>query len=704
MHNALPAEDIAKALKLSRSQVMRKAKEGLWSYEEQTLRQGGKRRVFCTATLPEGIRDAIVAHQAKQGPRLPAPVPAPVAPASLPDWQRRCRDARAAVLLEVDRLQAVGGYKRPRPAILAVVQAAADGTLAPSIMIVIPQANARSGDGSGARTLSVETVYRWYGLRERGGLDALAPKPAKEKAPIPAWLALLLRLYQNPQKPSVLACLEDLPAHLPPGVAMPSASAARRWLDRMAPAERNKGRLGPRALLALKAFIRRDTSVLEPMDVVVADGHTHRARCAHPMTGRPMQPEVMAVMDAATRYVFGWSAGLSESTHTVMDGLRHGVSNLGLFAILYTDNGSGFVNDATSDELTGFYARLGCLHERATPGRAQARGLIERPNQSLWRRAAKRQVSYVGRDMDREAARTIDKLTMKDIKAAGRSDLLPTWEQLLADLGAVVDAYNNRPHRSLPKIRDKGTGTLRHMSPAECLQSWRDRGWQPMLLDEREMDDLFRPQERRKTLRGEVQLPWGNYFSHDLVAHHDQWVLVGYDTHDGSRVWVRDLEGRLICIAPRDGNVQPYQPASKVEHGRDKRAKGRTRILQDKLDMVEMERRADGRCLDLSPADTTPSADALAAADVEFVRLSAPAPELVPVEPAPGARPTFVDDTSWARWLIAHPNAVTPSDRMHLSEQLRRNPFRMLMAAEGVDLSALAALATPSKKAEMTDA
>lgn len=723
LRGALNAKELASIAHLfgpgfpgSERRVGDRARREKWPARPRRGRRGGGQE-YPVAGLPAPVRAAIAGAIARRDPAVcallgidPAPATGPIAscngpapaapapsappdapePASLPDWQRRCRDARAAVLLEVDRLQAAGGFARPRPAIRAVVAAAAAGTLAPHVLSLVPQANARSGGGGGARTLSMETVYRWYGLRERGGIDALVPKPSKQKAPIPAWLPPLLTLYQRPQRPSLPACLEELPGRLPPGVAMPSPSAARRWLDRMAPAERNRGRLGPRALLALKAFVRRDTAALEPMDLVVMDGHTHRARCAHPVTGRPFQPEVMAVMDAATRYVFGWSAGLSESTHTVMDGLRHGVANLGLFAVLYTDNGSGFVNDVTSDELTGFYARLGCLHERATPGRAQARGLIERPNQSLWRREARRQTSYVGRDMDREAARAIDRLTMKDIREAGRSDLLPTWDRMLADLGAAVDAYNSRPHRALPRTRDRETGKLRHMSPAECLQSWRDRGWRPVMLDEREMDDLFRPQERRRTLRGEVELPWGRYFSHALVDHHGRQVLVGYDIHDGSRVWVRDQEGRLIAVAARDGNVRPYQPASKVEHGRDLRARGRARILRDRLELVEVERRAGGGFLDLSAghpaAGAAPEPAALPA--VSDTPPSEPEPA-----PDPGARPTFADDVAWAVWLAAHPDRATARDRAVLRDELKHPHWRALMEAMDVDLSALRAIA-----------
>ncbi len=650
-------------------------------------------RKLLEITEVDGVADAGRSIAAPVSGGLPTTAPA-TEPAKLAEWQRRTRDARAAVLAEVDRLQALGG-KSVTAAITLVVDGARTSALSPALLPLVPVANARSRKGEGNRTLSVETVLRWHRARAADGLAGLVPREAKPLAAIPAWLAPLLKLYRSPQKPTLAACLEQLPAHLPSGVTVPPKTTARHWMNKVAVQDRHRGRLGPRALLALKAFRRRDTSALEPLDVVVADGHTFRAKWAHPITGKPFQPEVMAVVDAATRCVIGWSAGRAESTDVVMDALRHAVTNVGLFAILYTDNGSGFVNGLVSDELTGYYARLGCLHERAEPGRAQARGLIERPNQSLWRRAAKTLPTYTGRDMDREAGKRIEKLVERDLKERGASPLLTSWQDGLDLLRREVDGYNNRPHRALPKVRDGQTGDMRHMTPLECLQSWRERGWEPMTVSASEADDLFRPYERRRTNRGEVSLPWGRYFSATLEQHHGDDVLVGYDIHDGSKVWVRTLSGRLIAVADRDGNITPYQPASKVEHGRQKRAAGQIALRQRQIDDIRVEAAGTGPVLNLS-AEAPLTPDQIEAATVLYAALEPPT--AAPPAPAPEDRPRFADDLSWSRWLIDHPQAATDDDRRFLVEQLRRPSFRMLLTVEGVDLDALARIAAQRKE------
>ena len=58
------------------------------------------------------------------------------------------------------------------------------------------------------------------------------------------------------------------------------------------------------------ALRKRDTSNYKPLGV--CDGHSFKAKVAHPAHGRPFKPEICAIIDAATRVVVGWSTGLTE--------------------------------------------------------------------------------------------------------------------------------------------------------------------------------------------------------------------------------------------------------------------------------------------------------------------------------------------------------------------------------------------------------
>jgi putative transposase len=103
----------------------------------------------------------------------------------------------------------------------------------------------------------------------------------------------------------------------------------------------------------------------------------------------------------------------------------------------------------------------------------------------------------------------------------------------------LVDIYNNRPHSSLPKVIDPQTGKRRHQTPNEAWQAGLDEGWAPTLVTTSEAEDLFRPYVYATVLRGEIRLFNNLYFSHELTEWHGEKVRVGYDLHDGSRVWVR---------------------------------------------------------------------------------------------------------------------------------------------------------------------
>ena len=560
-----------------------RSKREAWPHRPASRRGGGLE--YRVTSLPTEIRKALAKRELVAV--TPAENKVPVAQTTLADWQRRIRDGRAAVLAELDRMAEITSWSG---AVNLLVAMAARGDLPTAFADLVAAANARR-DEAGERTLSRRSIYRWKAMRADGGVSALAPGETSTPAPIPAWADALLSLYRIPTKRSFAAVLEDLPARLPAGVPMPSIGQARRFLERLSIVERERGRHGPNGLLQFRSFKRRSTADLKPMEVVTADGHTFKADVAHPIHGRSFRPEVCAVLDVTTRMVVGWSAGVSESATVTQDSIRMTVERHGQFSIFYTDNGGGFTNEAMTADTLGLLARLGATAANSIPGRAQARGKIERLQGTLWKAAARTLPTYNGRDMDSEARLKVKRLVAADLKAAGTSSLMMSWEAFLVWAGERVDRYNNRPHRSLPKIRDAATGVLRHQSPAEAMAAWQAKGWSPALLPASITDDLFRPYESRKTIRGEVTLPWGRYHSEDLVPFGGEWVRVGYDIHDGSKVWVRTLEeGRLICVAIRDGNVIPEQPASKIEHANQQRFKRRTALLEQHLEEVAAER------------------------------------------------------------------------------------------------------------------
>lgn len=663
--------EIATALEVSWQAVQKRAIKESWPFREQAQR-GGKKRLFPLATLPAPVRSAVQRHRlhtmssspSATAPSLAAavgaaPLPAPFVPASAPslagalfpgsltDKQRAERDARKAVLAALANLQANSGASQAA-AMTTLLTTAKAGRLEPNLDTMLRQARdprGRAGDGYP----SIRTLKRWLAAPD------LAPKFAQRDLTVPPWAPTLMKLYAQPSKPSLPACLEELPGALPAGVPMPSYDAAYRFLRKLGNVERARGRRLSRDLKNLLPFVRRDTSDMLPDAFYTGDGHTFDAEVAHPRHGRPFRPEITTILSGPTRRCVGWSAGLAESTCGVMDALRHAVETAGLFVLWYVDNGSGFKNVAMSDEVTGFVGRLGGTPTHSLPYNSQARGLEERSHKSIWVRAAKKLPTYMGADMDRQARQKVHKLTRADIKAIGTSRHLLAWNDFLRFCQEEIDAYNNRPHSGLSKMRDPQSGQLRHQTPNEAWQAAIDAGWEPMRITADEAADLFRPEIVATVLRGEIRHNGNLYFSRDLTEWHGEKVRVGYDIHDPSKVWVRDMDGRLICVAEFEANKARYFPVSMEESARQRRARRRAERLETHLQEVREELDAPA-LLEHQPAVTVPVQMSVPA---ERLPIEADAERIEPgkVLTLPGVeeRPWFTNDPDQYRWLMRNP-------------------------------------------------
>lgn len=672
---------------------------------ERRYRQGrGGGWEYPLSALPNEARAAYLLRSA------PAPVPAKgngvpkkasgnavtitTTAAEARAWQLAVRDARLAVLAEIDRLMTLAGSTQ-RQAILVLVEDARSGKLREDLMARVPVANARAG-ADGKRTLSRSTLYEWLKAREAGGSDALLPAapPAAEE---PAWAPFFLKVWRDHRNPAISDVLKKLPPILPDGMAPPSYDQARHFLRSLPPQERERGRKGPRAIMALRQFKRRDTSQLEPTSVYTSDGKLYPAKVMNPLSGLPFKPEVTAVLDVATRRAVGWSAALSENANGVSEAFRRAVMTGGVPAIWYTDNGPGFDNVRIDDPLTGHLARLGTVNMDSLPDRSQSRGIIERFQQT-WTRAARQLPSYLGKDMDPEAYKLIDKRIERDVKQSGASRLVMPWADFLAWCDDTIADYNATPHRALPKTDDPITGRRRHMSPDEAWQSWVDRGWRPVTVDEAEADDLFRPYEVRTTNRAEVQLIGNIYFHPALEPYHGRRVAVGYDIHQAERVWVREVDeaagqlGRLICVAEWMGHLTRYVPLTAEQLGKEQRVKAAGKRLEDKRAMQLAE--LDGPRLlthepAVEPVPLTVEQEQMAAE--AYARL---APEPVPTQlattPTADGRPRFANDGQMARWVIDNPDKAKKGDAEYLRDCLKVGAFRMLLEdMEGVQPEAL---------------
>lgn len=589
--------EIAVAVGLVKSSVVRRAAKEDWQYFEKTNR-GGRVRCYMIDQLPPDIQEEVLAHQVLKTRDLPVPAqpalpaitqPTVSAPSTLTEWQRQALDARCAILHLVDDLAKETNVTRAVEKVTAMAQA---GTLPQHIQALVPVANACG------EKLSTTTLFRWRSIRKKLGINALAPKD--QNPPVPEWAPFFLQLHRHPQKPSVADVLERLPELLPKGMSMPSQAQCYRLLKKMSAVDREKGRRTGNELRSIMPYRQRSTDELLPLDIVTCDGHTFKARIAHPFHGKPFQPEVCACVDVVTRKALGWSAGLSESASTVADALRHAIQCAGIPAEFYTDPGSGNMANVNAHESYGRYMRLGITFTTGLPGRTQARGLIERFQKSCWIRAAKELPTYVGKDMDGTVLYKMTRLIESEVRKTGSSDKVMSWRTFTDSfLPAAFNAYNNREHTSLPKIVD-ASGRKRHMTPNEYWEWWIAKGWQPLLLSDEQLADMWRPRVQCMTYRAQVRLFNNIYYHGDLQHYHGSQVLVEYEPQDADFVWIRDLDGRLVCRAKWNGNKSSYRPISAIEAAREKRADARMKLIERKAEEIELERRGS-TVIDVQP-------------------------------------------------------------------------------------------------------
>ena len=625
----------------------------------------------------------------------------------LTERQRRVMQARQAVLLMIEAQALTSGCGKER-AIRTLIDTASRGALDPAQSELVRIANDRSTDA----TLSDRTVYRWFQAREAGGIVELAPKASREPDQLPAWFDGFLKFYSSPAKPSIAEALRSFTA-TQASAPIITEKQVRRCLAKMPQLERMKGREGKLAMRTRLAYTARDVSDLLPTSVYVADGKTFDAEVAHPIHGQPFRPELTTIIDASTRKVVGWSAALDENTFAVVDALRRASASHGVPAIFYTDRGPGYKNKAMDAPLTGFMARAGITPMRALPYNSQAKGVVERLNQ-IYTAAAKSLPTYMGRDMDKEAKLIAFKTTRRDLAVTGTSRLMIGWDAFLDHIEATLSAYNDRPHSSLPKVRDSQIRRVRHMTPAEVWQA-KSAGFEAVIPDAAELDDMFRPYVVRRTRRGLVEWLGNSYFAVDLDLLDGQDVAVGYDIRDASKVWVRTIElvddervpGRLVAIAAFEGHKTRYVPYSAEQKAIETRNKGRKGRLLKKLDVVEQELRPS-TIIDMmirkathpaiaAPASTQPASTQPASPEIAPNLSAAYGTTPASLEGATplraGERPICHDDVSLARWLAANPDRATASDIELLRELLTSHSTNELLRMSGVDLERLRSIA-----------
>lgn len=581
--------------------MMKKAERENWK-KRQRAGVKGKAFEYHLASLPidtqNELRTRFAVSVVEQKPKKLPVVKAEVDLANLTNKQRAVADARMVLISKVLELED-SGMSRIQ-AVRFLCRLAKNGELPPEMAERVAMANAKKNE---KRTIGERTLNQWVidyckadNAEQR--LKASAPR-VRQPVEITElnWLPEFLAVYRNTNGLNVSEAYEEFVWRWQTAFAdqplwlemMPSIHQVRRVMSKFSQLFKAIGRKTGAELRALNTYVKRDWSVLKANDVWVGDGHSMKMKVAHPDHGRPFIPELTMVMDAASRFIVGWSVSLAENCIAVADAIRNGVEKHGIPAVYYSDNGGGEKNWTLDADITGILPRLGINHQTGIPGNPQGRGIIERVNQTIALRIARQFATYHGKGADRETVRQVStgvvslekalrqgktELTDKQNRAKGK---LPSWKQFIDAVEAGIDWYNNEHvHREI--------GTTPAKKRQQLLQET-----EILTITEIEARDMFRPQVVRTAQRGWISLFNNNYFSQKLIEVDGEKVTVSFDIHNAESVIIRTLDGRYICDAIFDGNKRDAFPQAFIEKAREDRGKRRMKLKQEQIDEIQAE-------------------------------------------------------------------------------------------------------------------
>ena len=561
-----------------------------------------------------------------------------------------------------------------------------------------------------AGKLSKRTIQRWIGLRKSGGDDALIPGKRSKDMAVPGWAPFFLAELQRPQKPAKKTAYDKMAEtlnglgwrlHVGAGVCgvaeYPDYTTVCRWYrEKYSALDKHKGRNTGSAMNPYKFAHKRTAEGMWPLLEVHSDGWNTHFTAPHPVSGKFVTFEVWHSHDVATRkaYVHERSIGLSENMVVILGSLYAVCAEDGEPVVWQTDNTGSVKNDRVEfDPSASIAARRGITIVHNLPGNSQANGIAENFNQYLDERA-KELGTYQGKSMDSLSAKRTLRITQKMVKAMQSSDaeevarlraeaqktgcglIFGSYGEAVAWVKRIVSEFNDRPHRTLPKITD-ASGKRRHMTPNERLAQFIADGWERAPLAGAELQDAFRVHEVKRVSRGMVSVMGQTYHHAELDHLNGEDVLVAYDIEDGRQVYIKSLDG-VPLYAATFYESRHYRPMSFYEIALEKRAD--MQIKRHGKHIAEIEAQRPAALLENAPVGMALDQFSGAAQTIESeaVRVLVDTPSAnvaggpFDAEIARNRRINQMEDPALARHLAAHPEDMNHHRARYLLEQAEK--------------------------------
>ena len=294
----------------------------------------------------------------------------------------------------------------------------------------------------------------------------------------------------------------------------------------------------------VEPYIKRDASLLDVGDILVADGHKLAFQVINPFTGKPCRATLVGFLDWKSTALVGYEIMLEENTQCIASALRNAIINLDMIPkIVYQDNGRAFrakyfTDDKGFGELGfyGLYAKLGIETVFARPYNARSK-VIERFFKEFQEGFEKLMPSYVGSSIiNKPAYLKRNENFHKNL----HQDYVPTIEETIKMIDMWLKFKNSQPCTNAP-----------NMTIAEVLENRKKQN-----IDKSLLDDLMLATEVKTIQRNGVRFLNCDYFDERLYGLRGK-VLVKYNLFDLTSVKVFTPKGEYLCTAERVTETHP---------------------------------------------------------------------------------------------------------------------------------------------------
>ena len=294
----------------------------------------------------------------------------------------------------------------------------------------------------------------------------------------------------------------------------------------------------------VEPYIKRDASLLDVGDILVADGHKLAFQVINPFTGKPCRATLVGFLDWKSTALVGYEIMLEENTQCIASALRNAIINLDMIPkIVYQDNGRAFrakyfTDDKGFGELGfyGLYAKLGIETVFARPYNARSK-VIERFFKEFQEGFEKLMPSYVGSSIINKPAYL---KRNEKFHSNLHNDYIPTIEETIKMIDMWLKFKNSQPCTNAP-----------NMTIAEVLENRKKQNINKTLLD-----DLMLATEVKTIQRNGVRFLNCDYFDERLYGLRGK-VLVKYNLFNLTSVKVFTPKGEYLCTAERVTETHP---------------------------------------------------------------------------------------------------------------------------------------------------